>query len=129
MLNQYIICKLCLGENFHDYVMLLKVYQATMTLYPGGYKGSLPKNEFLNKAIELYQQNIDYFPLKAPLEQGLGGEDYVLTGVRSKLGHFIGLYIFEMLCKNVNLYIIIMKYLFYFRPCSRDETWWIFCCH
>lgn len=70
--------------------MLLKLYQATMTLYPGGYKGSLPPTDILEKAIGLNQQNLD-FPLKAALEHGLGGEDYVLTGVRSKLGHFIGL--------------------------------------
>lgn len=71
--------------------MLLKLYQATMTLYPGGYQGTLPSSEFIDKAIEIYQQNVEDFPLKACLEQGLGGNDYVLTGIRSKMGHFIGL--------------------------------------
>jgi hypothetical protein len=70
--------------------MLLKLYQATVTLYPGGYKGNLPPTDILEKAINLNQQNLDNFPLKAALEHGLGGEDYVLTGVKSKLGHFIG---------------------------------------
>lgn len=71
--------------------MLLKLYQATLTLFPGGYKGSMPPADIIQKAIDIYQQNVNNFPLKAALEHGLGGEDYVLTGVRSKLGHFIGL--------------------------------------
>jgi len=71
--------------------MLLKLYQATMTLYPGGYKGPLPPMEFIEKASNIYQQNVNDFPLKSALEYGLGGIDYVLTGVRSKLGHFIGM--------------------------------------
>lgn len=75
----------------HDYIMLLKLYQATMTLYPGDYKGSLPPMEIIDKAIDIQSQYIDNFPLKAALEHGLGGDDYVLTGVRSQLGHFIGL--------------------------------------
>jgi len=70
--------------------MLLKLYQATKTLYPGGYKGPLPPMEFIEKAISIYQHNVNDFPLKSALEYGLGGADYVLTGVRSKLGHFIG---------------------------------------
>lgn len=79
----------CLGEKKHDYIMLLKLYQATITLFPGGYNGILPTN-IIEKAIEIYQQNVNDFPLKAALEHGLGGSDYVLTGVRSKLGHIIG---------------------------------------
>jgi len=71
--------------------MLLKLYQASKTLYPGGYKGLLPPQEIIEKSIDIYQHNINDFPLKAPLEHGLGGSDYVLTGVRSQLGHFIGL--------------------------------------
>lgn len=62
-----------------------------MTLYPGGYKGSLPPVDIIEKAIDMCHSNTNNFPLKAALEHGLGGEDYVLTGVRSKLGHFIGL--------------------------------------
>lgn len=61
-----------------------------MTLYPGGYKGSLPPAEIIEKAFDIYRQNTNDFPLKAAIEHGLGGVDYVLTGVRSKLGHFIG---------------------------------------
>lgn len=80
----------CLDNNIHDYIMLLKLYQVTMTLYPGGYSGILPPKEILDKAIGIYQQNINHFPLKEALEYGLGGNDYVLTGIRSKLGHFIG---------------------------------------
>lgn len=82
---------ICLGGNIHDYVMLLKLYQATMTLYPGGYKGTLPPAEIIEKAINICYQNVDEFPLKFALDHGFGGSDYVLTGVRSKLGHFIGL--------------------------------------
>lgn len=82
---------ICLDGNIHDYVMLLKLYQATMTLYPGGYKGSLPPTEIIKKAIKLCHQNVDEFPLRFALDHGLGGNEYVLTGVRSKLGHFIGL--------------------------------------
>jgi len=70
--------------------MLLKLYQATLTLYPGGFKGTLPPIEIIEKAINIYQQNINEFPLKAALEHGLGGSNYVFTKVRSKLGHFIG---------------------------------------
>lgn len=70
--------------------MLLKLYQAAMTLYPGGYKGVLPPTEILEKAIDVCQQNSNNLPLKASLEHGLGGSDYVLTRIRSKLGHFIG---------------------------------------
>ncbi|XP_025191061.1 uncharacterized protein LOC112591452 [Melanaphis sacchari] len=77
------------SDNIHDYIMLLKLYQASTTLYPGGYKGSLPPQEIIEKSIKIYQHNIIDFPLKAALEHGLGGSDYVLTGVRSKLGHFI----------------------------------------
>jgi len=78
--------------------MLLKLYQASKTLYPGGYKGSFPPQEIIEKSIDIYQHNINDFPLKAALEHGLGGSDYVLTGVRSQLGHFIGLqYYFKML--------------------------------
>lgn len=71
--------------------MLLRLYQAAVTLYPGGYKGALPPTEILEKAIDINQQNVNNFPLKAALEYGLGGSDYVLTGIRSRLGHFIGL--------------------------------------
>lgn len=85
-----------LEDNTHDYIMLLKLYQATMTLYPGGYKGSLPPMEIISTAIDKaidikLSQFIDDFPLKAALEHGLGGDDYVLTGVKSQLGHYIGL--------------------------------------
>lgn len=81
-----------LDDNIHDYIMLLKLYQVTITLYPGGYKGELPPKDIIEKAIDVYYQYFNNFPLKAALEHGLGGSDYVLTGVRSKLGHFIGLY-------------------------------------
>lgn len=82
--------------------MLLKLYQATITLYPGGYKGTLPSTDIIEKAIGIYQQNVKGFPLKAALEHGLGGSDYMLTGVRSKLGHFIGmLYYFIKSCNFV----------------------------
>ncbi|XP_022174077.1 uncharacterized protein LOC111036376 [Myzus persicae] len=77
------------SDNIHDHIMLLKLYQASKTLYPGGYKGSLPPQEIIEKSIDIYQHNINDFPLKAALEHGLGGSDYVLTGVRSQLGHFI----------------------------------------
>lgn len=86
-----LIFGVCLDDNVRDYIMLLKLYQATMTLYPGGYQGPLPPMEFIEKAINIYQQNVNDFPLKSALEHGLGGSDYVLTGVRSKLGHFIGM--------------------------------------
>lgn len=79
-----------LDDNAHDYIMLLKLYQATLTLYPGGYNGSLPPADIIEKSIDIYHQKIKDFPLKAALEHGLGGADYVLTGVISKLGHFIG---------------------------------------
>lgn len=61
-----------------------------MTLYPGGYNRTLPPKEIIEKAINIYKQNINDYPLKEALEYGLGGKNYVLTGVKSKLGHFIG---------------------------------------
>lgn len=71
--------------------MLLKLYQAAVTLYPGGYKGILPPIEIIEKAINIYQLYNNDFLLKTALEHGLGGNDYVLTSIRSKLGHIIGL--------------------------------------
>lgn len=71
--------------------MLLKLYQAAATMYPGGYKGILPPTEIIEKAINIYQLYNNDFPLKTALEHGLGGNDYVLTNIRSKLGHIIGL--------------------------------------
>lgn len=68
-----------------------------MTFYPGGYKGTLPPTEIIEKAIDIYQRHINDFPLKAPLEHGLGGKDYVLTKVKSRLGHFVGLYYYYLL--------------------------------
>lgn len=105
--------------------MLLKLYQASKTLFPGGYKGSLPPQEIIEKAVKLYHNNINDFPLKAALEHGLGGSDYVLSGVRSKLGHFIGLkYYFK-----INIFFLTLKNIFYFRSFSSDEIRWIPCCH
>lgn len=60
-------------------------------MYPGGYKGTLPPVEIIEKAIDTYQLYKNDFPLKSALEHGLGGNDYVLTSIRSKLGHIIGL--------------------------------------
>ncbi|VVC33957.1 Hypothetical protein CINCED_3A003898 [Cinara cedri] len=77
------------SDNIHDYIMLLKLYQAAVTLFPGGYDGPLPPPDVLKKATDIYQKSFRNFPLKTALEHGLGGSDYVLSGVRSKLGHFI----------------------------------------
>lgn len=84
-----------LGDNIRDHLMLLKLYQATMTLYPGGYKGLLPPMEIIDKAINISLQKKDDYPLKAALEHGLGGDEYLLTGINSKLGHSIGLFYYD----------------------------------
>lgn len=97
-----------LDANVRDYIMLLKLYQATVTLYPGGYKQSLPPMKFIEKAIDIYQQNINDFPLKSALEHGLGGSDYILTGVKSKLGHFIGMHLYFSVTSNLFLSYIFL---------------------
>ncbi|XP_050527308.1 uncharacterized protein LOC126897620 [Daktulosphaira vitifoliae] len=76
-------------DNQLDYYTLVQLYRAVITLYPGGYKGPLPPDDILEKAFKYFHPNIEDYPLKVALEHGLGGEDYVLTSVRSKLGHLI----------------------------------------
>ncbi|XP_050439340.1 uncharacterized protein LOC126844902 isoform X2 [Adelges cooleyi] len=76
-------------DNQQDYNTLLQLYQAVLTLYPGGYQGLLPPNDILEKAIKVFHPKLEEYPLKTALEHGLGGKDYVITPIRSKLGHFI----------------------------------------
>ncbi|KAF5308173.1 hypothetical protein FQR65_LT06353 [Abscondita terminalis] len=74
-------------QNKFDYEHFLLVYQAISSLQPN-YIYLLPDKNILDRVIS-HIKYMDEYSLKKFLEQGLGGEKYVKTGVFTMLGHHI----------------------------------------
>lgn len=72
-----------------DLLNYLNLYQIVKTCYPNGYNGKELPQDIFDAAYKLPAEQAD-FPLSGALAEGLGGRKYVLNGVRTKLGHFIG---------------------------------------
>lgn len=68
---------------------LLVLYQAIKTLYPQ-YSGPWPTAQCIDIPPPRPMETSQDFPLLKTLESALGGRRYVLSNVRSRLGHIIG---------------------------------------
>lgn len=77
---------------------LLRLYQAVSTIYPGGYKHNLPSHNVIEEAKKIELDRAD-FPLEGALSYAVGGYKYVLSGVSTRYGHFIGNYDFKLVHK------------------------------
>lgn len=77
---------------------LLRLYQAVSTIYPGGYKHNLPSHNVIEEAKKIELDRAD-FPLEGALSYAVGGYKYVLSGVSTRYGHFIGNYDFKLVNK------------------------------
>lgn len=84
-----------------DYLCILNLYQLVKSFHPGTYTGPLPPADVLEKAVDYLAKDVDY-PLLGALQQGLGGRQYVMSGVRTKLGHFIGNLLNSVVCLLVD---------------------------
>lgn len=81
---------MCVSEkNLIDHLALLRLYQAVHTIYPGGYKHSLPSLDLVEEAVKIETSRTN-FPLESALSYAVGGSNHVLTGVSTRYGHFIG---------------------------------------
>ncbi|KAF5303619.1 hypothetical protein FQA39_LY09866 [Lamprigera yunnana] len=67
-----------------DYEHFIQIYQAIETFQPG-YLYLLPPKSYLDSAVSQIKPFEEYTLQKA-LERGLGGENYVATGIRTALG-------------------------------------------
>lgn len=98
-------CCIVTDHNRIDMLQFLLLNQVVQILSP--WKDSLHAPEsFLSKAKELNGTNAQSFPLLPALKKGLGGPEYVLTGVYTKYGHFIG--------KKMCIYIDTCRYLVFY---------------
>ena len=85
--------------HFSTVQRLGKVYQLVKTLDPN-YLGPWPSESLLNTLLHVLLHRplrsqthapcLQTYPLLSVLEKALGGSEYIKTGVRTKLGHFIG---------------------------------------
>ncbi|CAH0550529.1 unnamed protein product [Brassicogethes aeneus] len=88
----------CLNETYLDSLFKKKVFMSDiehfLTIW---YSLDLYKQDFLDLLPDKYNLKflhskmwyITEFPLKGALEKGVGGQEYVLTNVKSKIGHQI----------------------------------------
>lgn len=76
--------------SYLDYVCTLNLYQIVKCFYPGEYTGPYPPADVLEKASDMIFNHRTEYPLLGALQRGLGGPQCVISGVQTKLGHFIG---------------------------------------
>ncbi|KAF2879474.1 hypothetical protein ILUMI_26698 [Ignelater luminosus] len=79
--------KIFRGNFVADYENFLLLYQAIATLQPD-YKYLLPPTSTIEALVSKRKPVLEY-PLEWSLQKGLGGESYVKTCLRTKLGHHI----------------------------------------
>lgn len=65
------------------------MYQFVLLFYPGKYNNVLPSSDIIQKAISLDLMRDD-FPLIGSLANALGGYEFILNGVQTRLGHYLG---------------------------------------
>lgn len=81
--------KIMSGMSYLDYVCTLNLYQIVKCFYPGEYTGPYPPADVLEKASDMIFNHRTEYPLLGALQRGLGGPQCVISGVQTKLGHFI----------------------------------------
>lgn len=80
--------KKVIKQNYlSDYENFLLINQSICTLEPD-FKYLLPPKSITENIITKLKPVLDY-PLEAPLQKGLGGENYVNTCMKTELGHHI----------------------------------------
>jgi len=74
--------------NKLDRIQLLLLDQVSATLSPWPIKPRAPA-DLVAPIVQLYGSHVTNFSLQMPLQHGLGGPEYVHTGVTTPLGHFL----------------------------------------
>ncbi|KAK5647620.1 hypothetical protein RI129_002512 [Pyrocoelia pectoralis] len=74
-------------RNLLDYSNFILVCQAIRVFQPN-YVHLLPSTNIINNMLAQMSFN-EVYPLEGPLIKGLGGDVYVKTGIKSKVGHHI----------------------------------------
>lgn len=97
-----------------DYLQLLQLHQSICILKPQ-YMGPLPNEKYINSAIEINTFKTNQL-LQKCMEIIVGGNDYIISNIKSKYGHFID----HAILYNINEKIFVKykdvssKDLFYF---------------
>lgn len=90
-LSLYYHVSLFTEYNTLDKLQLLALHQCVSTLAPWTDGPSVP-SKYLESAIEINGTHHTNFPLLSSLAHGLGDHTYIMNGVYTKLGHFVGKY-------------------------------------
>ena len=80
---------LATGRESRPYLAMMPVYQVVKLLYSNYYSGSYPSASNIERIARILRTGREY-PLLDSLKVGLGGLQYVLNGVNTKLGQHLG---------------------------------------
>lgn len=87
-----VILILCFSDSKLDQIQLMILDQVSATLAPWDTRPRAP-HAVVAPIVQFNRANHTAFPLQSALEHGLGGKEYVQTGLFSTLGHFLGMFI------------------------------------